>query len=121
MIKNKKRKEAAIPKRFVPRFWNDADGRCAVIKEIRRRIERLKRHVGCDSMQRELLCERAVFVASQIETAEVNAARGKPFEANVYTQQVNCLLGLLKALGLKKSEVSDVINLKTYLKKGKRA
>ena len=51
-------------------------------------------------MQTDLIAQRAVFVAVQLETMEIDGSEGKPFDPGVYTQMVNCLLGLLKALGL---------------------
>ncbi|GAB4153539.1 MAG: hypothetical protein Tsb009_30000 [Planctomycetaceae bacterium] len=35
-----------IPSRFEPRFWESADGRCAVIKELRRRYDELIADAG---------------------------------------------------------------------------
>jgi len=93
---------STIPTRFEPRFWEMADGRCAVIKELRRRYAELIADTGADSFQKRLLCQRAIFLAVQIETMEIEAAEEGIFEAGVYTQAVNALSGLLSKLGLNK-------------------
>lgn len=93
-----------------------ADQRQSAIRLIRKRLERLKEEAGCDSFQKELLAEQAIFIAVQLETMKVNALEGQPFDAGVYTQMVNCLSGLLSKLGLSKSAV-QVLDLDTYLAK----
>jgi hypothetical protein len=105
-----------VPARFTPRFWEGADGRCAVVKEIQRRHERLRRDSGADSYQKELLCQRAVFISLQLETAEREATEttGK-FDAGVYTQMTNSLMGLLRALGLERKV--QAIGLRAYIGK----
>lgn len=102
-------KEVILPTKFIPQFFNSVDGRCGVVKEIRRRYERLKRDTGITSYQQEMLCQRAIFIGIQLETMECNAAEGKSFESNVYTQMVNTLTGLLKALGLNKVKTVDAL------------
>ena len=108
-----KQPKGSIGKRFVPRFWEDADGRDAIIKRIKRRVERLKEDVGADSYQKELLCERAAFVVLQLETAERAAFEDGHLDMGVFTQMTNCLLGLLRSLGLEKKV--KAVGLKTYL------
>jgi len=95
-----------IPNRFEPPFWESADGRCAVIKELRRRYAELIADTGADSFQKRLLCQRAIFLAVQIETMEITAAEDGTFEAGVYTQAVNALSGLLSKLGLDKRQTT---------------
>ncbi len=102
-----------LPKRFVPRFWEDADGREAVIKRIKRRVERLKQDVGADSYQKEILCERAAFVVLQLETAERAALEDGRLDMGTFTQMTNCLLGLLKSLGLERQV--QAVGLKGYI------
>lgn len=108
-------KELKIAKTFTPRFWQGEDSRLAVVKEIRRRVDRLKRDVGCDSYQKELLCERAVFVLCQLETIECSAiAHQDPVDLGCYLQGVNALSGLLNKLGLER-KVQKAGGLKRYL------
>src|SRR6185503_5636438 len=106
------RQPVTIPKRFTPRFWDDSDGRCAVVKTILRRYERIKEDAGGgESYQRDLLCQRVAFISIILETQEVKAAEGgEGFDLGVYTQATNALTGLLKTLGLDKrmKNVSDL-------------
>ena len=112
-------KSQALPAKFMPKFWEDADGRIAAIKEVRRRYEALKADAGVDSVQKDLLCQRATFVAARLETMEVIAAEGGKFDAGVYCQAVNTLLGLLKALGLSR-KAREVESLQTYVRSKRR-
>lgn len=108
------RKEIKLPAKFQPRFWvRDTDGRCAAVKEIRERVETLKQDTQADSYQKQLICERAVFVALKLETMEIEATESGQFDMGVYTQAVNCLMGCLKALGLEK-QVPKTLDLKAY-------
>jgi hypothetical protein len=105
---------ATVPGVFVPRFWEDADQRQSAVKEIKRRYAALREDIGVDSYQKDILCQRATFIALQLETMEIDATEGRDFPAGQYTQAVNCLVGLFKVLGLEK-EVSQVIDLKAYV------
>ena len=78
----------------------------------------LKQDIQADSYQKDLLCQRAIFISVQLETMELLAAEKGNFNAGVYTQMVNALLGLLKSLGLER-RAKTVVNLKTYIKSNK--
>ena len=110
----KRTKDVAIPKTFTPRFWTDIDGRYGIAKEIRHRYETLREDTGSDSYQRELLCQRAVFMSVQLETMECEAAEGGRYDVGVYTQMTNALLGLLRTLGLDR-KMKDTGDLQSYL------
>jgi hypothetical protein len=109
--KNKQR--VTLPERFVPQFWDEADGRCALVKEIRRRYESLKVDTGTESYQKELICQRAIFITVQLETMERIAAETGRFNAGIYTQMVNTLIGLLKSLGLERK--AKKVTLRSYV------
>jgi histidinol-phosphate/aromatic aminotransferase/cobyric acid decarboxylase-like protein len=110
-----KRRRIALSKEFVPKFWDNADHRVAVVKEIRRRAARLKRDTGADSYQKEMLAERAIFVLCRLESMECDAVtQTEELDAGVYTQMVNSLAGLLNKLGLEK-KVKKSGGLKAYL------
>lgn len=94
---------ATLPARFQPKFLTSTDQRQKVIKLIRKRLERLIDEAGCDSIQKELLANEAVFISVQLETMRVNALEGESFDANSYTCMVNSLSGLLNKLGLTKT------------------
>jgi len=90
-----------LPVRFTPRFWEDSDRRVALVRAVQERVEALKRDTASDSVQKQTLCERAVFLATVLETSEVNAIEGvRPLDTGSYVQALNSLLGILKALGL---------------------
>lgn len=112
-------KDESIPDRFVPMFWGNVDGRCAIAKEIRRRYDELKRDTGADSYQKDLLVQRTVFVALQLETMETRAAETGQFDPGVYTQMVNALSGLLSKLGLERRAV-QAMTLQTYVAESRR-
>jgi hypothetical protein len=103
----------SIRKRFVPRFWEDTDGRCSVIKLIRQRYENLKDDTGADTLQKDLLCQRATFISLQLETMEIDATNGDPFDAGVYGQLTNSLIAILKSLGLERK--TKVQSLRAYV------
>ena len=103
-----------VPVTFEPKFWLKVDQRSVAAREIRRRFNKLKRDAKVNSAQKELLAERAVFLAVLLESQEVDAAKTGKIEQGRYVQGVNALIGILKALGLEK-QIDKVINLKTYV------
>ena len=118
MPRQRKRIDEAneLPARFVPRFWErDADSRSIAYREVSKRYQHLKTDAGVDSYQKELLAQRAIFIALQIETMEVSAMEGGHFEAGQYVQAVNALSGLLTKLGLEPRK-PKTIDVATYLK-----
>lgn len=116
-VKRRERtKELSVANRFTPKFWEDMDGRYGIAKEVRRRYEQLRDDTGADrSMQRDMLCQRATFLAMRLETMECEATEGKPVDWGVYTQGINTLSGLLKTLGLDRP-MRDGDDLAAYLK-----
>jgi len=114
----RRRKRAKLSSNFTVRFWEDSDGRLASIKAIKRRVEALRKDVGATSVQKDLLVQRAAFVALQLESMEIAAAEGKELDRGVYGQMVNTLLGLLRALGLESAQRAKAISLKDYVAAG---
>jgi hypothetical protein len=116
--KRKDRQGATLPKRWEPRFWELADARHKTVRLVRERVEALTEDANVDSEQKRLLVSRAAFLSLQLETLEVMASQGGEFDMGKWTQGVNALTGLLKALGLDKK--AKVLDLKAHLaKKGK--
>ena len=105
---------ATLPARFEPKFLESVDGRQTVIKEIKKRLERLKQDCGCDSFQKEILCERAVFLSTLLQTQEIAGYESKPLDQGSYVQTCNGLLGILKALGLNKA-AAKIGGLREYV------
>lgn len=108
-----------LPKKFTPKLFDEADNRYFIVKELKRRCERLMIDTAADSMQKRMLCQEAVFVGVQLESLRKNAAEGQEIDMGSYTQLVNCLQGLLGKLGLDKQFKSQMSDLESYLK-GKR-
>jgi hypothetical protein len=108
------KKVITLRNRFVPAFWSEADGRSTIVREIRRRVDVLVADCGADSEQKRCLCQRAVFIALQLETMERTATEKGRLDLGVYTQASNALLGLLKALGLDR-KAKGVHDLKSYV------
>src|SRR4051812_647709 len=99
--KRSRRVKAPLSSQFIPYFWDEVDGRYALKKEIRDRLQRLTQDAGVDSCQKELLAQEAIFLALQLETMRVNAVTDEAeFDAGSYTQMVNALSGILTKLGL---------------------
>jgi len=115
----RKKKQTTLPARFKPNFLDEADGRIATVKELRRRIDLLKVDTASDSYQKDILCQRAVFIACQLETQERAAIEGGEFHPGTYTQMVNALVGLLRSLGLEK-QAKEVESLEAYAAKKSR-
>ena len=100
--KGQPRTKVTLPRKFDVRFLEEADGRLVAIKELRKRVEQLKADTGVDSCQKDLLCRRACFVAAKLESMEVTAIETGKLEVGQYVQGVNCLVGLLRCLGLER-------------------
>lgn len=115
MAKSKQTTEkwVSLPARFEPRFWEDADGRCAVIRQIRTRYEDLRADAGADSFQKDILCQRATFLLAYLETMERKAIEDGQFDPGVWSNMTNTLLGVLKALGLERR--AKKVDLRQYV------
>ena len=113
-----KRVTVTIPNTFTPAFWRDADQRTAAVREIRRRVDALKTDTGCNSFQKEMLIERAIFLSIQLETMEREAFDEGKLDSGVYLAMTNTLNGLLRSLGLEPAGDKGV-TLESYLEAAK--
>lgn len=114
MGKVRQSKEVEFSTKFRPKFWADADKRKHAVRRIQERYEALKVDTGIDSLQKDTLLQRAVFLELQLETMEMEAVQKETFDSNRYVTLLNSFLGLLKALGLKKA-TKTVEDLESYL------
>lgn len=110
----KAKKPETLPTRFEVRSLEELDKRTRVIREIKYRLKRLMDEAGCDSYQKELLAEQAVFIATHLQTMRVQALDTGEFDGNLFISMVNTLQGLLAKLGLKK-QAKDACDLEAYL------
>jgi len=115
-----KRKCLSLSGRFDARLFSDADGRLAIVREIKRRLAALRRDAAVNSTQKEMLAQRAVFIALRLEAWERDVAEGKPIDDGKYAQSVNCLLGLLRCLGLAPKHNDKKKSLQQYLAEQKK-
>jgi hypothetical protein len=116
-LSTQRKKRVSFSGKFVPLFWDDADGRCASVKRIKRRLEALRKDANVDTTQKEILAQRATFLTLQLESMERRVAEGESIESGVYTQGLNTLLGILRALGLTPRRTAKAASLKEYLAK----
>jgi hypothetical protein len=110
----KPKRPTTLPARWEPKFLTKLDGRPAHIRTLKKRISRLMDDAGIESFQKEMLAERAVFMAARLETLEVKAMRGEEIDFGSYTQSVNCFIGLMKSIGLER-KIRQVANLRDYV------
>ncbi len=111
----KAKRRAALPTRFTPRYLDDVDCRTSAIKEFKRRLLELQEAAGADSPQKKLLCERANFIASRLQSMELDALEGRDIDMGVYTQASNALMGILKTLKLDAAKAGKVLDLDAYV------
>jgi hypothetical protein len=113
--KTRRKPSPSIPARFEPKFWKDADSRLAIVRQIRHRYEALAEQTGADSLQKEILCQRAVFLLCRMETVERRAIEEGEFpDVGTYIQSLNSLISLLRTLGLESAK-KKVANLRSYI------
>ena len=99
---------------FALRLISEADSRYAVVKEMKRRLERLIDDAGLTSIQQEWLAARAVFLVARCESQEVASMEGKKIDEGGYVQTVNALSGLLNKIGLDKKTKQLLTTLEEY-------
>jgi hypothetical protein len=100
---------------FSLRQITEADSRYAVVKTMRQRLEQLKEDAGVDTVSKEWLAARAVFLVSYLESQEVNALEGKEINWQRYIQATKALSDVLNKLGIQKDLARGVQRLETYI------
>ena len=105
-------------KGFSLRLIGEADSRFAVVKAMRRRLEELKRDAGVDTVSKEWLAGRAVFLVGYLESQELDALEGKQIEWRQYLMATRSLSDVLSKLGLDR-EVKSAQRLSEYIENGK--
>lgn len=103
-----------LPAVWEPRFLDRADSRFSAVRLVRQRIELLEADAGADSEQKRLLCSRAAFIATVLETEECRCLENGQPPTGSYFQMTNCLIGLLRAIGLER-HARDAGDLRSYL------
>lgn len=108
-----------LPARFSRRFAWDLDRRSVLAREVAQDLYELWTDLGgyesLSAMER-VLCERATFIRQRLlqhETA-VLAGQDPPMTVHEHVGATNSLLGILKALGLRR-RAKEVGSLREYL------
>jgi hypothetical protein len=116
-MKARLRKE--LPVKFGTDFVEQIDGRSLLGREVRSRIGAIEADLGgpdaLSHAQRSLV-EHAVWVDLVLSNEECRIARGEGVDVGPFTQLINTLAGLYKALGLKRQVREE--RLSDYLKRG---
>lgn len=108
-------------KGFSLRTIEEADGRFSLVKRMRQRLNRLMDDAAIDSVQKEMLAGRAIFLCSYLESLEVQLVEGKSINMPRYIQAVNGLSGTLSRLGIEKQMKKEINSLDAYFaKKGRK-
>jgi hypothetical protein len=101
--------------KFELRTINEADSRFHVVKVMRSRVAKLMADCNADTIAKEWLCGRAVFLLGYLESQEMDAIEsGEDVNWRIYLQATRALSDVLKALGLDKA-VAGTQRLETYL------
>jgi hypothetical protein len=114
-----------LPKRFKRGVIWKLDRRCKVVREVAGGLMALWQDLGgyeSLSHQERLLSERVAFIHYRVLAFESAVLSGKepPFDAGVYSNLANVLMGHLKTLGLNR-RASRTNSLQAFLAKGEAA
>lgn len=119
-VKLPKPVSAKKDKGFSLRLIGEADSRYAVVKAMRSRLEQLKADANVDSIQKEWLCGRAVFLVGYLESQEVEALEGTEIDWRRYLMATRALTDVLNKLGLDR-ELRSAQRLADYIAENKKS
>jgi hypothetical protein len=108
---------------FSLRIIDEADHRFAVVKQMKSRVDRLIEETGSDTLAKQFMAGRAVFILSYLESTEIDALEGKQIDWKAYLAATKALTDALHKLGMNR-EAKSAITLSDYVadkvkKKGK--
>ncbi len=119
---HRKRPAPTLPTRFRVGFFEHLDQRLVETRKIRERYELLQLHANADSLQKQFLCQRFLFLWVKLESAEFADLRRDNDEDDLilslteYVALLNACTGVLRLLGVKNQQVVDnVLDLDAYL------
>jgi hypothetical protein len=105
-----------LPAEFTSGFMSKLDQRCAMARELKRRMDAVEADLGgapaLTYAQRSLI-KRAVFLEAKLEGMEAETARGKSVDSTEYLGMINALRQLWLALGLRRQ--ARELSLSDYL------
>ena len=103
-----------------------ADGRYSVVKRLRQRLSKLTEETNADTVAKDVLCNRAMFLLAYLESAEIRFLSAKKMDWSTYLKVLRQLtdvlakLGLDRAAGSAKTLASYLESQKTKTKKVRR-
>jgi hypothetical protein len=101
-------------KDFELRVIGEADQRFHVVKQLRARVQQMMDDCQAETLAKEFLCARAVYLNSFLESQEVEALEGKKPDWRLYLQAVRALADVLSKLGLEPA-VKTAKRLEDYI------
>ena len=110
-------KPARLPEKFDPVFPANLDGRTVAARELKGRLDELMADLGGPdalTYQRRTLCKRVIFIEARLEAMDVAFALGLGSDTGRYAVLNNALVGVLKALGLRRQPKH--LTLEQYLR-----
>lgn len=106
-------KAVVLAPEYTVDFLQTLDGRSRVARELNARAAAMMADLGGEatlSYARRSLVRRAIHLEARIEALEAGLAAGVDLDPVRYTALVNTLLGLLRALGLKREARNVTLN-----------
>src|SRR5688500_18517868 len=79
---------------YIVKVLEDSDQRLQIVRMIRNRIKQLEDECGAESLAKQMLCARAVWLWCYLETLEVEAIETGEFKAGPWVQANNSLVGI---------------------------
>jgi len=98
-------KATEMPSQYEPGWIAKLDQRYTLGRAIKARLKASMTDLGGPeslSYQQRALCQRVVFMEGVLESHEAAFIRGRKIDTSSYVATINSLVGLLKALGLKR-------------------
>lgn len=96
---------ATLPEKYRPGFVDEIDRRTVLGRAVSERLAALETDQGgaeAMSHARKSLVRRAVWLEILVESHEVKFADGEGLDVGAYTQALNTLLGVYRALGVER-------------------
>ena len=97
----------SMPAKYEPDFERRIDKRTVVGAALLARLAAIQSDCGgveTLSHAKQSLCKRAVWIEAMIESHEQNLSNSLPIDAGSYTQLINSLLGIYRALGIERRQ-----------------
>lgn len=97
----------SMPAKYEPDFEKRIDRRTVVGTALLSRLAAIMSDLGGTetlSHAKASLCKRAVWLEAVVESHEQNLANSQEVDLGAYTQSINSLLGIYRALGIERRQ-----------------